>query len=125
MEFYLSGQGRVSRSGYWLLWLLPALLIYTALFAIIMLLNAFAPFDPADPFERPQGFWLMALVQGVLLCPTFAVGAKRLHDIGWSGWLIALLIVPVAFPFIMAATMIIPGNRGANQYGAKPIGMSR
>lgn len=120
MEFYISAQGRVSRREYWLRWLLPAFLIYLALFTIVMLANAFSPYDPSTPFEPPGGFWLVVLVQLVLLCPMIAVGAKRLHDIGWSGWLIALLIVPVAFPFIMAATMFIPGARGVNHYGPNP-----
>ncbi|MCF5708320.1 DUF805 domain-containing protein [Pseudomonas syringae] len=46
------------------------------------------------------------------------MGVQRLHDIGWSGWLLLLNLVPFVgsiFPFLMT---VIPGNQGPNQYGA-------
>jgi uncharacterized membrane protein YhaH (DUF805 family) len=45
---------------------------------------------------------------------------QRLHDIGWSGWLWLLNLVPFVgsfFPFVM---MVMPGNSTANRYGAPP-----
>jgi len=45
---------------------------------------------------------------------------QRLHDIGWSGWLWLLNLVPFIgsfFPFVM---MVVPGNSTANRYGAPP-----
>ncbi|KAA0982869.1 DUF805 domain-containing protein [Pseudomonas sp. ANT_J28] len=45
---------------------------------------------------------------------------QRLHDIGWSGWLWLLTLVPFVggiFPFVM---VIVPGNNTANRYGAPP-----
>ncbi|WP_248795397.1 DUF805 domain-containing protein [Pseudomonas sp. MWU13-2105] len=48
------------------------------------------------------------------------IAVQRLHDIGWSGWLWLLTLVPFVgslFPFVL---MFCPGNSGANQYGAPP-----
>ncbi|MGZ7455727.1 DUF805 domain-containing protein [Pseudomonas sp. Ma2-10] len=45
---------------------------------------------------------------------------QRLHDIGWSGWLWLLTLVPFVgsiFPFVM---VIASGNSTANRYGAPP-----
>ncbi|WP_085586216.1 MULTISPECIES: DUF805 domain-containing protein [unclassified Pseudomonas] len=45
---------------------------------------------------------------------------QRLHDIGWSGWLWLLNLVPFVgsiFPLVM---MVMPGNDGANRYGPPP-----
>ena len=45
---------------------------------------------------------------------------QRLHDIGWSGWLWLLNLVPLVgsiFPFVI---MVVPGNTGANRYGPPP-----
>ncbi|CAH0307993.1 DUF805 domain-containing protein [Pseudomonas brassicacearum] len=45
---------------------------------------------------------------------------QRLHDLGWSGWLWLVNLVPFVgsiFPFIL---IIAPGNTGANQYGPPP-----
>ncbi len=45
---------------------------------------------------------------------------QRLHDLGWSGWLWLLNLVPFVgsvFPFVL---MALPGNTGANRYGSPP-----
>src|SRR5450830_1906298 len=59
-----------------------------------------------------------ALIAFVVVSVQIAV--QRLHDIGWSGWLWLLTLVPFVgslFPFVL---MFCPGNSGANQYGAPP-----
>src|SRR5450830_718819 len=59
-----------------------------------------------------------ALIAFVIVSVQIAV--QRLHDIGWSGWLWLLTLVPFVgslFPFVL---MFCPGNSGANQYGAPP-----
>jgi len=44
-------------------------------------------------------------------------GIQRAHDMGWSGWTVLLLLIPlVAFVW-----MFNPGTKGANRYGAPPI----
>ncbi|GFM89590.1 hypothetical protein PSCICO_49890 [Pseudomonas cichorii] len=48
------------------------------------------------------------------------MGVQRLHDAGWSGWLLLLNLVPVIsgiFPFVM---VLIPGTKGPNKYGPAP-----
>jgi uncharacterized membrane protein YhaH (DUF805 family) len=56
----------------------------------------------------------------VLAFISIQFSVQRLHDIGWSGWLWLLNLVPVVgsvFPFVI---MIVPGNNTANRYGAPP-----
>ncbi|MBS4087710.1 DUF805 domain-containing protein [Pseudomonas rustica] len=45
---------------------------------------------------------------------------QRLHDIGWSGWLWLLNLVPVVGSFFPLVIMVVPGNTGANRYGPPP-----
>ncbi|HWH86564.1 MAG TPA: DUF805 domain-containing protein [Pseudomonas sp.] len=45
---------------------------------------------------------------------------QRLHDIGWSGWLWLLNLVPVVGSFFPLVMMVVPGNTGANRYGPPP-----
>ncbi|SDW35217.1 Uncharacterized membrane protein YhaH, DUF805 family [Pseudomonas syringae] len=48
------------------------------------------------------------------------IGVQRLHDLGWSGWLLLLNLVPFVgtlFPFLI---MVLPGTQGPNQYGPPP-----
>ena len=43
---------------------------------------------------------------------------QRLHDIGWSGWLWLLTLVPFVGSFFPFVIMAMPGNASANRYGA-------
>lgn len=45
---------------------------------------------------------------------------QRLHDIGWSGWLWLLNLVPFVGSFFPLVITVIPGNTGANRYGPPP-----
>jgi uncharacterized membrane protein YhaH (DUF805 family) len=58
--------------------------------------------------------FLAFMVVGVL----FSV--QRLHDIGWSGWLWLLHLVPFVGSFFPLVIMLVPGNAGANRYGPPP-----
>jgi uncharacterized membrane protein YhaH (DUF805 family) len=64
---------------------------------------------------------LLAVILVVVLAfISIQFSVQRLHDIGWSGWLWLLNLVPFVgsvFPFVMA---IVPGNNTANRYGAPP-----
>jgi uncharacterized membrane protein YhaH (DUF805 family) len=45
---------------------------------------------------------------------------QRLHDIGWSGWLWLLNLVPFVSTFFPFVIMVMRGNATANRYGAPP-----
>ena len=48
-----------------------------------------------------------------VLLPSIAVGVRRMHDVGKSGWYI---LIPI-YNFILAVT---DGEQGANEYGPDP-----
>ncbi|WP_339531950.1 DUF805 domain-containing protein [Pseudomonas mucidolens] len=48
------------------------------------------------------------------------ITVQRLHDLGWSGWLWFLNLVPFVGSIFPILLMVLPGNGGANQYGAPP-----
>ncbi|AWY41510.1 DUF805 domain-containing protein [Pseudomonas putida] len=45
---------------------------------------------------------------------------QRLHDIGWSGWLWLLNLVPFVGSFFPLVITVVPGNTGTNRYGPPP-----
>lgn len=49
--------------------------------------------------------------------PTIAVGVRRMHDIGKSGWWIL-------FPIVNLVFLCMSGEKGQNQYGPDPKGVS-
>ncbi|MHC8368864.1 DUF805 domain-containing protein [Pseudomonas sp. ZT5P21] len=70
------------------------------------------------------GLVIGGLVGTALFIAFFVVSiqicVQRLHDLGWSGWLYLLTLVPFVgglFPILLA---VLPGNTAANQYGAPP-----
>lgn len=56
---------------------------------------------------------LAQLYSLVVLLPSIAVGVRRMHDTGRSGW---YLLVPI-YNFILAVT---EGDKGDNEYGSDP-----
>jgi len=59
------------------------------------------------------------LVSLAFFIPSLAVGCRRLHDRGTSGWLQLLLLVPCA-NIVLIIFWILAGTEGDNIYGPKP-----
>jgi uncharacterized membrane protein YhaH (DUF805 family) len=55
-----------------------------------------------------------------VLVPGIAVGVRRLHDIGKSGWWLLLALIPIIGTIWIIVLLATPGVQGANQYGADP-----
>ena len=58
----------------------------------------------------------------VMLLPGLAVGARRLHDINKSAWLMLLWLIPVLGWALLIYWAAQPGDSGANSYGEPPAG---
>ena len=105
-------RGRTSRQVYWLSYVLVVCL-QSALLAQIIgageegggrgLATAAAPF----------------LLAGSLYA-TFAIAVKRLHDVGYSGFLALAVFIPFVNLAFSIWLGILPGNAHANQYGSAP-----
>lgn len=111
----LSITGRIGRLRY-LAWSLVVMLTAVGLFAIAAMVM---------PISSTLGFVCMAVVGIGMLVVSVQIGVQRLHDFGWSGWLILLNLVPLLgslFPFFM---LLMPGNREVNRYGSPPPPNSR
>ena len=57
--------------------------------------------------------FLSSIFSLAILVPLIAVGARRMHDIGKSGW---FMLFPI-YNIILASTI---GDNGDNKYGADP-----
>jgi uncharacterized membrane protein YhaH (DUF805 family) len=73
---------------------------------------------------RPSGMYnttgiIQGLVQLVLLVPGLAVGARRLHDIGRSGFWLLLNLVPLVGQIILVV-WAVQDSHPDNQYGPSP-----
>jgi uncharacterized membrane protein YhaH (DUF805 family) len=63
-------------------------------------------------------FTIVLILYGfAVLIPGIAVGIRRLHDTGKSGWFLLMGLIPCAGPIILIVFFATEGTRGPNQYG--------
>ena len=55
-----------------------------------------------------------------LLVPSLAVGVRRLHDVGKSGWWMLIGLVPLVGSILLIVWMCQKSVDGDNEYGANP-----
>jgi uncharacterized membrane protein YhaH (DUF805 family) len=55
--------------------------------------------------------------------PGLAVGIRRLHDIGKSGWWCLILLVPIVGFIVLLIFSCIDSQPGGNKYGPNPKGL--
>jgi uncharacterized membrane protein YhaH (DUF805 family) len=65
------------------------------------------------------GDMVSSLVSLALLLPALAVGARRLHDIGKSGWW-QLIMLTVIGLLVLIYWWVQPGAEGSNQHDKEP-----
>ena len=99
-------EGRSSRAAFWY-WVLLIFIVHLVDYLIFWRLGGFLGFI---------GF----LISLVLLLATLAVGCRRLHDTGKSGWLQLLWIIPCIGEIILIVFWVMPGDPAANTYGPPP-----
>lgn len=63
------------------------------------------------------GKFLAVICFLVLLCPALGITARRLHDLGKSGWLQLLALIPVIGGLLVLIFCIPEGHSEDNQYG--------
>ena len=72
--------------------------------------------------------WVSDMLEAVyglaVLVPSLAVGARRLHDIGKSGWWQLLVLIPVVGWIVLIVFLALDTEPKDNQYGSNPKGGS-
>ncbi|AZE86162.1 hypothetical protein C4J98_4796 [Pseudomonas orientalis] len=110
--------GRIGRLRYlaWTLALTVAMLVAGGIISTVGFAVATASPTIAIILGSLLGF---ALFVGLVVV-SVQIGVQRLHDLGWSGWLYLLNLVPLVNSIFPLLLLVLPGNTGANQYGAPP-----
>ncbi len=96
---YADFNGRAARPEFW--WFM------LAQFVVGLILNLVSPM-------------LGGLFSLAMLVPSLAAGSRRLHDIGKTGWLQLLALIPLVGWVILIYWAAQPGDPAANQYGPPP-----
>ena len=121
---YATFDGRASRSEFWWFYLFIILVSLLALMPgyALMIGGAASASDGSSPGAL---FWvgvMLLLIGGLfelaLIIPQLAVGCRRLHDRGQSGWLQLLLLVPCG-NIVLLVFWLMEGTPGDNAYGPR------
>jgi len=105
---YSDFTGRARRSEYWY-WSLAVALGYL----VAVILSAVA---------RPLLFLAVIFYLGILI-PTLAVGVRRLHDTGRSGWFLLISLIPLVGGIVLLVFTVQDSAPGSNTYGPNPKGV--
>ncbi|MGL4675654.1 MAG: DUF805 domain-containing protein, partial [Wohlfahrtiimonas sp.] len=101
---YANFSGRTQRRGYW----------YFVLFNFLIGLGC-GVIDYL--LATALGFGFVGMIYNLaVLVPTFALGARRLHDIGKSGWLQLLILIPLVGAIILIVWFATESTKAENQY---------
>lgn len=105
-----SFRGRIGRMRY-LAWSLVLMFVFVGVTAGLAALSAGSP--------GFGGFIIIAAVVAMLVV-SVQIGVQRLHDMGWSGWLWLLSLVPIVNNVFWLIMLVVPGSVAGNRYGPPP-----
>ena len=118
---YATFSGRASRSEYWWWTLMQFLAIFVPM-VVVLVVAASTNTSPGEgALAGLLGLWVIVAVLGTIV-PTIAATARRLHDIGQSGWLYLLIFIPSIGGIALLVLCALPSQPVANQYGLAPVG---
>ena len=111
LKKYATFSGRSHRKEY-LLFVLFVVVVFIALTIVDDLLGT---------YDAETGWGLLSgLFSLATLVPYLALNSRRLHDIGKSGWLQLLFLIPLVGLILWIVWMASEGDLGVNKYGPDP-----
>jgi len=111
LKKYATFSGRAQRAEYWWFYLISTLIII----GLSVIDQATGTLDG----ETGLGV-LSTLYSLAVLIPSIAVGVRRLHDTGRSGWWLLIGLIPVIGSIVLIVFFVLDSEPGDNAYGANP-----
>lgn len=112
---YTNFSGRASRPEFW--WWILSIFLLAIIIGLIdsLIIAPLLGLDAGDE-SRPLSF-LLGLA---LIIPNIAMGVRRLHDTGRSGWWILIGLIPLIGALILIYFYVQPSEEGENDHGVTP-----
>ena len=108
MGNFANFKGRASRSEYWR--------FYGITIVIAGIINVLSALFMNTALASVGGLISMAYNVAILL-PSIGLGVRRLHDVGKSGWMLLISLVPFGIIYVIYL-LAQKGDEGDNQYGS-------
>lgn len=112
---YADFNGRARRQEYWMF------VLFNVIFGIVAMVldNILGLANPMVGYGPLYGIYSLAV-----LIPGLAVAARRLHDVGKSGWMLLISLIPLIGGIWLLVLLASDSHPGDNQYGPNPKGAS-
>lgn len=108
---YVDFSGRARRSEFW----------YFVLFSfLVQVVASILDSIIGTDYDTASGGLISTVASLGLLLPSIAVSARRLHDIGRSGWWQLIGIIPIIGWILVIVWYCTDTRPGENQYGPDP-----
>ena len=111
---YAVFSGRSSRKEYWM-WVL-FYVIFGFVASIIDLLLGLCVDPVFAAFNLVYGIFALTA-----FLPSLAVTSRRLHDIGKSGWLMLISLIPIIGIIVLLVFLCKKGDAGENRFGPEAV----
>jgi uncharacterized membrane protein YhaH (DUF805 family) len=111
LKQYADFSGRARRKEYWMFFLFN--MIFAFLAAIID--NVVGTASPELGYGIFYGIYALAL-----FIPGLAVGVRRLHDVGKSGWMLLIVLIPLIGAIWLLVLMVTDSQQRSNKWGENP-----
>lgn len=108
---WANGAGRARRAEFWWFYLFWAIIVAGAL-----VIDASWSIEEFGQFMPIITFLVVLYLSG----PLVSVASRRLHDVGMSGWLYLLVVIPYLGWLFLMVVALIPGQPKENKYGPDP-----
>ena len=111
LKQYADFSGRARRKEYWMF------VLFNMIFTIVAMIldNVLGIAMEGIGYGPLYGLYALAM-----LIPGLAVAVRRLHDVGKSGWMILIALIPLIGSIWLLVLMVTDSNAGENQYGQNP-----
>lgn len=108
---YADFSGRARRKEYWLFTLFNAIISY-----VISLVFGLIAISTGMVFLT----YLSYVYTLAVFIPSLAVCVRRLHDVGKSGWMYLLVLIPIIGQIWLIVLFCMDSQAGENKWGANP-----
>jgi len=111
LKQYADFKGRARRKEYWMF------ILFNMIFGIVAMIldNILGIAIEGVGYGPLYGLYALAV-----FIPGLAVAVRRLHDVGKSGWMILVVLIPLIGAIWLLVLMVTDSNSGENQYGQNP-----
>lgn len=111
LKQYADFSGRARRKEYWMF------VLFNIIFAIVAMTldNVLGIAMEGIGYGPLYGLYVLAL-----LIPILAVGVRRLHDVGKSGWMILIALIPLVGAIWLLVLFCTDSQQGTNKWGENP-----